>query len=209
MPFSQSQRSRSKPWGLLLPCGWRRRTVRRQRSPARQAGPAPTAPRLYQPSCSKAGRRRAWPSRDADSSANSKRTPSAPRCGSEATRPVTSMSMPSSAGGSAWAAKCTARTPVRPAPARAPAHKAMAMAHRPFPRRPTPSARPPSRAQPSSPSAYTHMGHSTACCSCSATPSTQPGKAASAIQAMFRPDKLAGHPPRVHTSMARDLLAHA
>ncbi len=204
MPFSHSQRSRSKPCGLAWPCGLRSRTVKRQRSPALQRGASAASPRWYQPSCSKGGRRTGWPWWRADSTWNSKRTLSGLRCGSAAMRPVSSMSKPCRAGSSAFDAKCAARTPVSPAPTSAPAATASvrAIAAR-FQRSPTAASARPSANTP----AYQASGHNAACCSCKATPSTQPGTQASARRDRVMRARPTRTRRRCHQAVARLLLA--
>ena len=82
MPCSNSHSSKSKPCGLSAPWGCFRRTVKRQRCPARRASngaliSASSFQPRYQPSEMRDGSRAGRPSTVALSTSNVKRTPSA------------------------------------------------------------------------------------------------------------------------------------
>ncbi len=184
MPCSNSHSSKSKPCGLSAPCGCFRRTVKRQRWPARRASngaliSASSFQPRYQPSEMRDGSVAGRPSNVALSTSNVKRTPSADWRGRPATTPATTMSRPSSAAGR-WSARRTpARRPVTAnsavASASASAHVRAAAANQATARPHTPRRR---SGQGSRRSA-TACG----CCICSAAPAM----AASATAAARRP----------------------
>ncbi|MGY3297913.1 hypothetical protein ACVWY1_002348 [Pseudomonas sp. TE6288] len=98
IPRANNSASRSGPWGLSSPWGWRRFTARRQRSPARNSGPA------NQLSCRRLGN---CARRDSGCS-SSKRTPRSVRVGSPTTLPSNHSVRPSSAGARRSSSACCA-----------------------------------------------------------------------------------------------------